>query len=229
MAAVPAARILSAPTFVVRRRRGTVGELHAALPSAPPHPELWRMAPTASAVVLGSSQPDELIDFEAAQQQGVSVVQRHSGGGAVLVDPATTAWFDAIIPADAPGWSHDIHRPMRWLGERLAAAFRQVDPGLAAQVQHEVVDTPWSRLLCFDGLGVGELTVDGHKLVGMSQRRTREYARVQCSWYQRNEQSRLVGLLSPEHRPPIDALAPVATLPATELDDVLDALAPLLV
>ncbi|MEO1059329.1 MAG: hypothetical protein AAFY28_20685 [Actinomycetota bacterium] len=187
------------------------------------------MAPTGPAVVLGSSQRDELIDHGAAQQQRIDVVRRRSGGGAVLVDPETTAWFDAIIPAGAPGWSHDIHRPMRWLGERLAVALSHVDPHLAPQVQREIVDTPWSRLLCFDGLGVGELTVAGYKLVGMSQRRTREYARVQCSWYRRDEQSRLVGLLAPEHRPPLEDLAPVATLPAVELDDVLHALAPLLV
>ncbi len=185
------------------------------------------MVPTAPAVVLGSSQRTTIVDRAAADRQHIDVVRRRSGGGAVLVDPASTAWFDAIIPAGTPGWSHDIHRPMRWLGERLAAALDHVVPGLAPEVQGEVVDTPWSGLLCFDGLGVGELTVAGRKLVGMSQRRTREYARVQCSWYRRDEQPRLVGLLADDHRPPVEALTPVATLPTVELDDVLDALLPL--
>ncbi|MBJ7509558.1 MAG: hypothetical protein JHD37_10050 [Ilumatobacteraceae bacterium] len=40
--------------------------------------------------------------------------------------------------------------------------------------------TDWSTLICFAGRGPGEVfTNDGHKVVGISQRRTREWARFQ--------------------------------------------------
>ena len=36
-------------------------------------------------------------------------------------------------------------------------------------------------MVCFAGLGTGEVTVAGRKCVGMSQRRTRAGARFQCA------------------------------------------------
>jgi len=77
-----------------------------------------------------------------------------------------------------------------------------------------MVTTPWSSTVCFDGLGVGEVLLEGAKLVGISQRRTREAARLQCCWYSAYDPSALVSLLAAPHRPPLDKLAPVAVLPA---------------
>ena len=42
-----------------------------------------------------------------------------------------------------------------------------------------------SDLVCFGGLGPGEVTLHGQKVVGVSQRRTREMARFQCVVHQR--------------------------------------------
>ena len=42
-----------------------------------------------------------------------------------------------------------------------------------------LVSTPWSSLVCFAGLGPGEVVLDGRKVVGLSQRRTRLGARMQ--------------------------------------------------
>ncbi|HET7719481.1 MAG TPA: hypothetical protein VFK43_05895, partial [Acidimicrobiales bacterium] len=44
-----------------------------------------------------------------------------------------------------------------------------------------LLTTPWSRLVCFAGLGPGEVTVAGAKVVGMAQRRTRAGALFQCA------------------------------------------------
>ena len=41
--------------------------------------------------------------------------------------------------------------------------------------------TAWSKLVCFAGLGPGEVTVAGAKVVGMGQRRTRAGALFQCA------------------------------------------------
>jgi lipoate-protein ligase A len=47
-----------------------------------------------------------------------------------------------------------------------------------------MVRTEWSELVCFAGLGPGEVTVGGRKVVGISQRRTRDAARFQCVAYE---------------------------------------------
>jgi hypothetical protein len=43
------------------------------------------------------------------------------------------------------------------------------------------VRTPWSSTVCFEGLGPGEVVVGGRKAVGISQRRTRHWARLQAA------------------------------------------------
>ena len=43
-----------------------------------------------------------------------------------------------------------------------------------------MVETPWSELVCFAGVGPGEVLLGAGKLVGLSQRRTRHGIRVQC-------------------------------------------------
>jgi hypothetical protein len=59
--------------------------------------------------------------------------------------------------------------------------------------------TQWSRLVCFGGLGTGEVTdAGGVKLVGLSQRRSREGARFQCAALAGWDPARVVGLLALE-------------------------------
>ena len=53
----------------------------------------------------------------------------------------------------------------------------------------------WSRLVCFAGLGPGEVTVDGRKVVGISQRRTRAGARFQCAALRRWDPGALAALV----------------------------------
>ena len=74
--------------------------------------------------------------------------------------------------------------------------------------------TTWSRLVCFDGLGPGEVTSRGAKVVGVSQRRTRLAARFQTSLYLRYDPDRLVALLARAVRPSAAELATVATVDA---------------
>jgi lipoate-protein ligase A len=146
-------------------------------------------------LVLGSSQADETVDHERAAGKGVDVVRRRSGGAAVLVEPGAAVWIDVTIPAGDPLWDNDVGRAFHWLGfawaEVLAAE------GLPARVhQGALRSTPWSGRVCFAGLGPGEVTVDGRKVVGLSQRRTREAVRFQCCALLRWEPERLLDLLA---------------------------------
>jgi lipoate-protein ligase A len=192
------------------RRRSTAGEFHALPVPEPAEPEVWVHEITAPALVLGSTQRDLVVDVSACERAGIDVVRRRSGGGAVLLVPDEVVWVDVILPAGCPGWVDDVHRPMVWLGEHLAVAFAAV--GVDGVEVHDggLISTDASRLVCFDSLGPGELTIAGTKLVGMSQRRTRAAARLQACWYTAYDPSVLTGLLRDEVDP--GSLRPVAVV-----------------
>ncbi len=216
----------SAPPYRVVRSSSTAADFHGRVVPEPAGREIWRHDITTPALVLGSTQDDSVVDVDACRLAGVEVVRRRSGGGAVLLLPGEVTWLDVIVPAGMPGWSADVHGPMIWLGRRLAAAISAVT-GIDDLVVHDgaMVDTAWSRLICFDGVGAGEVLVGGSKLVGISQRRTRHAARLQCCWYGVYDPSRLVELLAADVRPALADLAPVATLPAAPVDAVVEHLA----
>ncbi len=134
----------------------------------------------AETLVLGSSQHADTVDANELADQRVAVAKRRSGGGAVLVSQADLVWFDVVLPSGDPLWSADVGRSFDWLG----AACQRALLGLGVDTQlygGRLQHSPWSRRVCFAGLGPGELTLDGQKLVGMSQRRTRSAARLQVA------------------------------------------------
>jgi lipoate-protein ligase A len=136
----------------------------------------WVLEPTDSAVVLGSTQPDSVL------LPGARAVRRRSGGGAVLVEPGGLVWVDVLVSAGDPLWEVDVGRAFAWLGRAWAGAL--ADAGVAGDIKaHEgpLVTTAWSPLVCFAGLGPGEVTLDGAKAVGLCQRRTRAGALFQCA------------------------------------------------
>jgi lipoate-protein ligase A len=173
---------------MIVRRRGTVGELHALDPfasGAAVTPQLWWYQPESAAVVLGSRQSPNLLDLDRCTRLGLDVVRRRSGGGAVLVVPDDLVWVDLVVPHGvAPD---DVRGSMVWAGEHWCEALA---PIVESQPALEINDgpirsTPWSDLVCFAGVGPGELLLDGRKLVGLSQRRTRDGLRIQGLVYRR--------------------------------------------
>ncbi len=131
------------------------------------------------ALVLGSTQAREVVDDDAVTAAGVAVVRRRSGGGAVLVEPGGVVWVDVVVPTDDPLWDHDVGRAFTWVGRTWATALGAVGVPGAEVHQGGLVSTPWSGLVCFGGLGPGEVTVGGATVVGLAQRRTRAGA-----WFQ---------------------------------------------
>ncbi len=207
----------------------TAAEFHARSVPEPARPEIWLHGITRPALVLGSTQSPDLVDHDACRAAGVDVVRRRSGGGAVLLVPGDVAWIDVIVPRGAAGWADDVHGPMVWLGRGLETALGALGVGGVGVHEGKLRSTPWSALVCFDGLGPGEVLVGGHKLIGMSQRRTRGWARLQCCWYSRHDHADLVALLAADVRPPPDHLGPVATLPGAVGARLPDALREILV
>ena len=133
--------------------------------------------PTEPAIVLGSTQPDSIIDRDALAARSMQVARRRSGGGAVLVD-ASVVWIDFAIARDDPLWVDDIGRSMQWLGQLWSRALNCAGVDASVHERPPLVSA-LSRAICFCGIGHGEVIVDGRKVVGISQRRTRNGARFQ--------------------------------------------------
>jgi lipoate-protein ligase A len=175
---VPNATAGCVPERLRWRVRREAGPAEAVLRRPWPEPAArtaWVVDVTTPAVVLGSTQPGTVV------APGVAVARRRSGGGAVLVEPGGLVWVDVLVPAGDRLWQADVGRAFAWLGRAWVAALREA--GVPGAEAHEgaLLTTPWSPLVCFAGLGPGEVTVDGAKVVGMSQRRTRAGALFQCA------------------------------------------------
>ena len=185
------------PGWRVERATGSAAAFHArALPAPGEAERVVRVLEVdRAALVLGSTQPEADVDAEALRAAGVELVRRRSGGGAVLLEPGGALWVDVDLPGGDPRWRVDVAEAFHWLGDVWVAALASL--GLDG-VAHRgpLVATPWSRAVCFAGLGPGEVTVGGRKVVGMAQRRTRAAARFQCAVLHRWEPERLVRLLA---------------------------------
>jgi lipoate---protein ligase len=167
----------------------------------------------APALILGSTQPSDDVDAAAAAAARIEVARRRSGGGAVLVGPDEVVWIDVALPAGDPLWHDDIGRAAWWIGECWAQAVAEVT-GVQPHVwKGALVRTSWSPMVCFAGLGPGEVEVDGAKVVGVSQRRTRRGVLFQTAALLRWRPAPLLDLFAIDARrraAGVEELAPVA-------------------
>lgn len=216
---------------MIERSRGTAAEFHERELPDDGQVHAWWFEVQAPALVLGSAQRDDVVDRAACERVGVEVVRRRSGGGAVLLVPGLVVWLDLVLPADHPRWDADVGRAAWWVGDLWVDVLGRLGVPDAAAHRGPLQSSPWSRLVCHAGLGPGEVTAQGVKLVGISQRRTRHAARFQCSLQLRDVTDALVALLSPDALDGLDPhdLAGIGSLEAMRVEaspsDVLDALA----
>ncbi len=169
--------------FAARTVHGSVAEVHGAAFADVIAREVWFVEPTDAAVVLGSTQPLTSLDLGEVARRGLGVVRRRSGGGAVVVEPTSSFWFDVWLPTGDPAFDHDIGRSADWLGDVVVDALATLGvDGVVVRAGDVVRDSPeraWASLVCFGATGAGEVLVQGRKAVGISQRRTRAGARFQ--------------------------------------------------
>jgi lipoate---protein ligase len=147
------------------------------------------------ALVLGSAQHLTDIDSAAAERAGVEVVRRRSGGGAVLVGPGQVLWVDLVIRTGDPLWDQDVSRAAWWVGDAWAAAIDAAALGPGKVWKSAMKASRWSSLVCFAGVGPGEVLVGDQKVVGLSQRRTRHAALFQTAALLTWEPTSIVELL----------------------------------
>jgi lipoate-protein ligase A len=142
------------------------------------------------AVVLGSTQKATVVDHQRAEAAGIDVVRRSTGGGAVLVAPAGQVWLDFWLPRGHELWDDDIIGAARWLGDAWRRALEGMGGGRLHVHDGPATRGPWPDLVCFAGLGPGELyrsepetggRADDVKVTGLAQRRTSAGARFHTS------------------------------------------------
>lgn len=201
---------MTATRWIVEHHRGSAAAFHHR--ELPPEPDatLWWFEVTRPALVLGSTQDDGVVDRSAIARTGTELVRRRSGGGAVHLVPGAVTWVDVLLPATDPRWRDDVGLASHWVGRAWAAALAELGVSEATVHEGPMVRTRWSAVACFAGLGPGEVTVDGRKVVGISQRRTRLAARFQCALIHRWEPAGLVDLLALGAEERVDLLAALA-------------------
>ncbi|HVX22932.1 MAG TPA: hypothetical protein VHB02_16430 [Acidimicrobiales bacterium] len=155
-------------------------------------------------VVLGSTQPETVVDAARAARAGVAVVRRRSGGGLVHLAPGDPVWVDAWVPRTDPLWQDDVVAAAGWAGEWWQDAVAAVaGPAAGTLSVHHGPSAPtaWSGLVCFAGMGPGEVaTADGRKVVGLAQWRSRQGALVHGCAYRHWDPAPLVDVAAVDDR-----------------------------
>ena len=205
--------------WAIQHSHGDAGAFHAIDP-APARAASFHTVDRPT-LVLGSAQTEAEVDARVASTMGVDVVRRRSGGGAVLLLPGEFVWLDLVIPVGDPLWRTDVAQAMVWVGDLWRRALAQD----AATVHAEaMVRADWSRQVCWAGVGTGELMLGGSKLVGISQRRTRDLARFQTMCHLRWRPELVAALVAPP-RPTAAIAAPWAAVVSVDPAELQSALA----
>ena len=156
----PTRRELRPTVWSVERRSGSAADFHGR--------ELPDPVTPGGVGVRGRRRPPSSSGPRSGPRScgpmpGIEVVRRRSGGGAVLLVPGEVLWVDVVVPRGDPLWDDDVGRASHWLGEVWVEALAAV--GVAGTEVHDggLVCTPWCSLVCFAGLGPGEVTIGGAK------------------------------------------------------------------
>jgi lipoate-protein ligase A len=136
----------------------------------PPTLRFFAWAPPT--ISLGYGQRlDGRIDTRAAEDMGVGIVRRATGGSAILHEgPDLEITYSLTAAAGDFDGAGDLLDTYRWIGEGLRAGLR----ALGAPVEMVPVqpsDPAAMPAFCFARTGSFELEVAGRKLVGSAQRR----------------------------------------------------------
>ena len=157
-----------------------VGRLHGLPMPIEGGPQVWIMEPSNRALVLGSAQRAAWFDVDRIRAMGAELARRRSGGGAVWIEGrASVAWVDVFVPRGCALWADDHVTTFVGVGRCWQRALDSlgIETDLVTAPRGE--DRELARWACWAGQGWGELTLEGSKLVGLSQRRTRWGARIQ--------------------------------------------------
>jgi lipoate-protein ligase A len=168
----PHLRVLVEPSLDgATHMRRDAALLAAQRPGDAPVLRLYSWSPPA--VSLGYMQrAAEVLDLAACRAAGVDVVQRPTGGRAVLHWQEIT--YAVVGSCDDARFGTSLAATHARIGAGLAAGLRTL--GVEAVLSRPTLDRE-RRFLhqpCFASAGRAELVVGGRKLLGSAQRRTRD-------------------------------------------------------
>jgi lipoate-protein ligase A len=168
-------------------REGIAGD--EALLEAPGRARFWVAESAAVVVGLGlHHRLGSVVDLERCRARGVEVLQRHAGGGALLLDAHVLCGAIAL-PTSAV--SRDVTESYRWLGDHLVEALSRLGVlARRAEIAEARADLAALRAsgnaltdTCYGVLSPHEVVVDTDhgpaKLVGLAQVRRRDAALFQ--------------------------------------------------
>jgi len=168
--------------WTVEHRRGSVSDLFDLQEPPPGTLRLARMYTVdGPGLVLGSTQKAGAVDHSRAAVSGVEVLRRRSGGGAVLLWPECQVWADFFVAAADPLFHEDVTLAVRWVGQLWSSVVAAFATAPCSVHTGRLVADRWGRLVCFAGAGPGEVFMGGRKVVGVSQRRSRNRVRIQTA------------------------------------------------
>jgi lipoate-protein ligase A len=168
----PSALVAAAGTLLERAIAGDAGTLAATFAQ--------------TTLVVGSAQTEASINRRACEADGIPVIRRGSGGGAVLCDPGLLE-VDVALPAGHPLLDDDVTESYRFLGQAWidALATIGIEGRLVTVAEARALSDDRraaARVACYAGLSPYEVVdLDSGKLVGLCQRRRRGAALFQCS------------------------------------------------
>ncbi|MFA5773805.1 MAG: hypothetical protein WC864_00315 [Ilumatobacteraceae bacterium] len=183
---------------------------------------IWNVAIANTALVLGSSQKINVVDQEACKRANVEVAKRRTGGGAVYLALGEHLWVDVVVPRDDPLWSDDVVISPQWIGDAWSRALTSLGMPQISVHRTSIETSTWSDLICFAGVGQGEVLIGGKKVVGISQRRTNKSARFQCFIHRSWAPEKFVHLFAPP-RPSVEELSEMVAVIDGDLTHLLDA------
>ncbi len=172
---------------------GSANVFHHFRPDSADH-EIWIRRLEAEALILGSAQRPDVLHPDI-HRRPLEICRRRSGGGLVHLDPSTDLWIDILLPTSSPLWVDDLARSFHWLGDLWVDVLRACFPNAELEA-HRGPTSGSGDVLCFAGLGHGEVTLGDNKIVGLSQRRTRQWTRLQCAVIQQWSPGWWLGVLN---------------------------------
>jgi len=139
-----------------------------------PSAAMWSYSSVA--LVLGRSQRPSAAILERAGEEGIDVVVRSSGGGAVIAGPWMCS-HTVLVPPDHDFVRLSLPRGYEVIGDawRRALGRHGIPTDMAPRAPAVPADAADAkRWVCFGGLSCGELVgPDNRKIVGLAQVRRR--------------------------------------------------------
>ncbi len=135
-------------------------------PGDDPVLRLYRWQP--AAISIGYNQRDADFDLTAVAAAGCDLVQRPTGGRAILHADELT--YAVVGPTSGPLFGDSLHSAYTRINTGLLAFLLELDIKAEISAGESRQDT--RSLVCFKSAGRHEIRVAGRKLIGSAQRRT---------------------------------------------------------